>query len=234
MVKDGDFAEVDFTGKTDGRVFETTLADEAKHAGFNDPNRVFKPVLVVAGKKMLVPGLDEEILKSAEGESKTISLTPDKAFGARNAEMVRLISLSKFQEQGITPVPGMTLEIDNMPARIISADGGRVKVDFNHPLAGKAIEYSFKVGKVYADAASKVGAAAKNLFSGTGVTAKLDGTVAKFSVPSSVRKDTAFLEQKYRAIELLLAFAPEIKKVVFEEEYAATEQPPAGSEKPKP
>src|SRR3989338_4917775 len=51
MVKEGDFAEVDFTGKTDGAVFETTLEAEAKKAGFNDANRVFKPVLVVAGKK---------------------------------------------------------------------------------------------------------------------------------------------------------------------------------------
>jgi len=226
MVKEGDFAEVDFTGKTDGAVFETTLEAEAKKAGFNDANRVFKPVLVVAGKKMVVPGLDGEILKSGEGDSKTITISPEQAFGPRNQEMVRLISLSKFQEQGITPAPGMTLEIDNMPARIVSTEGGRVKVDFNHPLAGKTVEYSFKINKVYSDAASKAGAAAKNLFSGTDVTAKVDGSTARFSVPSNVRKDAPFLEQKYRAIELLLAFAPEIKKVVFEEEYAV-EQPDA-------
>ena len=228
-MKEGDFAEVDFTGKTDGTVFETTLAEEAKKSGVYDEkrSRVFKPVLIVAGQKMLVPGLDAEILKSGESDgSKTITLNPEDAFGLRKPEMVRLISLSKFQAQGITPTPGMTLDIDDMPARIISADGGRVKVDFNHPLAGKTVEYSFKINKVYADALSKVQAVASNLFAGTGVAAKLGGATARFFVPSGGRKGSPFLEQKFRSIELILAFVPEVKKVVFEEEYAV-EQPQA-------
>lgn len=223
-MKDGDFAEVDFTGKADGQVFETTVAEDAKKAGFFDEKRVFKPVLVVAGKKMLVPGLDEEVLKSEASVLKTITLSPEKAFGQRNQELVRLISLSKFQEQGITPVPGMSLDIDNMPARIVSADGGRVKVDFNHPLAGKTVEYSFKINKIYSDAVSKVDSVAQNLFAGTGVSAKLDGSTARFFVPASVRKDGAFLQQKLKALELLLGFVVEVKKVVFEEEYAVAEQ----------
>ncbi|MEM4254851.1 MAG: peptidylprolyl isomerase [Candidatus Norongarragalinales archaeon] len=220
-MKEGDFAEVDFTGKTDGRVFETTLAEDAKKAGLYDEKRVFKPVLIVAGKRMLVSGLDDEIVKAGENGSGAITLAPEKAFGQRNPNLVRLISLSKFQEQGITPAPGMTLEIDNMPARVVSAEGGRVKVDLNHPLAGKTIDYSFAVKKVYADASSKVQAVASNLFSQTGVSAKLDGPTARFFVPAGVRKDAAFLEQKFKSIEMLLAFAPEVKKVVFEEEYSA-------------
>lgn len=230
-MKEGDFAEVDFTGKTGGSVFETTVADEAKKAKLFDENRLFKPVLVVAGKKMVVPGLDEELLKlnGSEG-AKSVTLTPDKAFGERNQELVRLIPLSKFKEQGIDPAPGMSLDIDNMPARIVGVEGGRVRVDFNHPLAGQTVEYSFKVNKVYSDAASKVSALVSNFFPDTAVSGKLDGSAARFNVPVGVRKDDFFLQQKFRTIEMLLAFVPEVKKVVFEEEYAV--ENPAANLKP--
>lgn len=226
-LKEGDFAELDFTGKTGGAVFETTSAEEAKKAGAYDESRPFRAVLVVAGKKMVVPGLDDELLKANAGDAvKTVTLTPDKAFGERKPEMVRLIQLAKFKEQGVDPVPGMSLDVDGMPARIVGVEGGRVRVDFNHPLAGQTVEYSFKVNKVYSDSQSKISAVSANFFTGTSVTAKLVGDTARFFVPAGVRKDELFIQQKYRTVELLLAFVPDVKKVVFEEEYAVV-QPPA-------
>ncbi len=236
-MNEGDFAEIDFTGKTGGAVFETTSAEEAKKAGAFDPNRTFRPVLLVAGKKMVVPGLDEEILAADAGSApKTVTLPPEKAFGERKQELVRLIPLSKFKEQGVEPSPGMTLDVDGMPARIMGVEGGRVRVDFNHPLAGQAVEYSFKVNKVYPDAQSKIEAVVSNFFAGTSVSGKLDGAgTARFTVPAAVRKDEFFIQQKYRTVELLLAFVPDVKKVVFEEEYAVV-QPPSqpGREKQAP
>lgn len=218
-MKEGDFAEIDFTGKTEGKIFETTSAQEAKDGGVFDDKNTYGQVLVVAGKKMLVPGLDEEVLKGKEGDAKNISLTADKAFGARNADLVRLIPSSKFKEQGIGPVQGMSIDVDGMPARVLGVEGGRVRLDFNHPLAGQNVDYSFKIGKTYSDAQSKVSAVAKNFFPNSGVTAMLNATVARFSIPIGVRKDGVFIQQKYRAIDVLLSFVPEIKKVVFEEEY---------------
>jgi len=85
-MQNGDFVELDFTGKANGRVFDTTSAEEAKKNGvFNEKNS-YGPVLVVVGKGMLVPGLDEEVLKTGEGDSKTVSVPAEKAFGERKAE----------------------------------------------------------------------------------------------------------------------------------------------------
>ncbi|MFH1056530.1 MAG: peptidylprolyl isomerase [Candidatus Micrarchaeota archaeon] len=220
-MKEGDFVELNFTGKVNGKVFETTIAEEAKKAGFYDEKRVFKPVLIVAGKKMIVPGLDEEVLNASEGNGfKSVSLSPEKAFGLKKPELLRLIPISKFKEQGIEVAPGLPLDIDGMPARVVAVEGGRVRVDFNHPLAGQNVEYSFKVEKVYSDSASKLQSAAKYFFE-SGVSAKLDGSTARFSVPASARKDAVFLDAKFRAIDLLLNFVPDVKSVFFEEEYSA-------------
>ncbi|HLC38127.1 MAG TPA: hypothetical protein VJI71_01610, partial [Candidatus Norongarragalinales archaeon] len=180
----------------------------------------------VVGKGMLVPGLDEEVLKTGEGDSKTVSVPAEKAFGERKADFVRLIPLSKFKGQDVAPSVGMSLEVDGMPARVVGVDGGRVRLDFNHPLAGQALEYSFKIVKVYSNPAGKVTAVVSNLFKGvSGVSGELTGDKAFFVIPSKVRKDAVFLQQKFKAIEFLLGFVPEVKKVVFQEEYAV-EQPP--------
>ncbi len=224
-MQNGDFVELDFTGKANGRVFDTTSAEEAKKNGvFNEKNS-YGPVLVVVGKGMLVPGLDEEVLKTGEGDSKTVSVPAEKAFGERKADFVRLIPLSKFKGQDVAPSVGMSLEVDGMPARVVGVDGGRVRLDFNHPLAGQALEYSFKIVKVYSNPAGKVTAVVSNLFKGvSGVSGELTGDKAFFVIPSKVRKDAVFLQQKFKAIEFLLGFVPEVKKVVFQEEYAV-EQP---------
>ncbi|HIH20491.1 TPA: peptidylprolyl isomerase [Candidatus Micrarchaeota archaeon] len=234
-MNEGDFTEVEFTGKANGSVFETTSADEAKKAGIFEENRPYGPVLAVAGKKMLVPGLDEEIVKAKEGDSKSISLTPEKAFGPRNADLVRLIPSSKFKEQGIGPTPGMSIDVDGMPARVVGVEGGRVRLDFNHPLAGMNVDYSFKIVKTYTGTQDKVSALVKNFFPNAGVTTKLEGQTARFLIPSGVRKDAAFVQQKYRTVELLLSFVTDLKKVVFEEEYAAekpVEKAASAGEKP--
>ena len=224
-MNEGDFVELDFTGKSEGKIFDTTSADEAKKAGIFDEKNAYKPVLVVAGKGMLVPGLDEAVLKAQAGAAQSISLTADKAFGERKGDFVRLVSASKFKDQGVDPAVGMPLEVDGMPARVVGVDGGRVRLDFNHPLAGQSVDYSFKISKIYSDAAGKVASVCSSFFDGTSVSAELKGDSAVFTVNAGVRKDTVFLQQKLRSIEFLLAFAPEVKKVVFNEEYALVEKP---------
>jgi FKBP-type peptidyl-prolyl cis-trans isomerase 2 len=59
--------------------------------------------------------------------------------------MVKFIPLARFKEQNIDPFPGAVINIGELRGRIASMDGGRVKVDFNHPLAGKTLVYDLAV-----------------------------------------------------------------------------------------
>ncbi len=201
----GDFISLEFAGKIEGKVFESSGS---------------KPVLVVAGKGLVVKGLDEALVGSKAAEKRSIKIPKEKAFGDRNQELVRLVSLQKFKEQGITPVPGLVLEIDGARARVQSVSGGRVRVDFNHDLAGLDVEYDFEVKKVFRSPTEKIEAMRENLLGQFDAKATLEGETVRVSVPAKARKDADFIGGKLRFISQALQFVPEAKKVVFEEEYA--------------
>lgn len=146
FMKQNDFVEIDFTGKLpNGTVFDTTMESVAKTAGLN-PKGTYKPVKLCIGKGHVLLGIDEALLEHNKG-SFSITLTPEKAFGKKNVKMVRLIPLSEFKEHNVNPVPGMTVDFDGKPGVIMRRTGGRVMVNFNHPLAGKEVVYDVTINK---------------------------------------------------------------------------------------
>ncbi|MBD3252485.1 hypothetical protein GF386_02025 [Candidatus Pacearchaeota archaeon] len=153
-VKKGDFIEIEFKGKYDDKIFDTTDPKEAKEIGIE--NQDVKPVVVSAGNKMLLKGFDKSLEGKEIGKSYNIHLTPDKAFGSRNPDLIKTLSIRIFKEKNMNPVAGMTVELDNNLAKILSVSGGRVIVDFNNPLAGKEIDYEFKVKRKITDDNEKI------------------------------------------------------------------------------
>jgi len=53
--------------------------------------------------------------------------------------------LQEFRKRQVIPFPGMTVNIDNLIGVVRTVSGGRVIVDFNHPLAGRKLEYEVKI-----------------------------------------------------------------------------------------
>lgn len=102
-------------------------------------------IVIIAGANYIINGLDEEIEKMNIGEKKNVEVLPAKAFGERSAENIKLVPLSEFRKHGQNPYPGMAVEADNMRGRVLSVSSGRVKVDFNHPLAGKVLVFDVEV-----------------------------------------------------------------------------------------
>ncbi len=144
------FIRISYTGKLkdSGKVFDTTSEQVAKKEGVFNKDKKYFPLPIVLGAGQLIPGLDE-ILKSiklAPGkEKKNIELLPEKAFGNRDPTKVRLVSRGQFKKEGITPIPGMVVELDGRPAKIQTVAGGRVRVDFNSELAGRTVIYDLKI-----------------------------------------------------------------------------------------
>jgi FKBP-type peptidyl-prolyl cis-trans isomerase 2 len=92
-----------------------------------------------------VKGLEAELMKMKVGQKKKITVGPEDALGERNSELIKLVPLSEFKKRDIDPFPGMPIVQNNMRGRVLSVSGGRVKVDFNHPLAGKTLEYEVEI-----------------------------------------------------------------------------------------
>lgn len=159
-MEEGSFIYVDLVGriKDSGEIFETTKEDVAKEAGIFDQKFRYKPLLVIIGSKSLVPGLENVIKSMQIGEKKIVELQPSEAFGERKEELIRLFNISLFKEQGIEPFPGASITINGLPARVLSVSGGRVKVDLNHPLAGKSIVYEIEIKEEVKNLEEKISA----------------------------------------------------------------------------
>jgi FKBP-type peptidyl-prolyl cis-trans isomerase 2 len=76
-----------------------------------------------------------------------VEILPEKAFGQRDPEKVKRITIKQLAAKGINPVIGMRIEYGGKNATIRSIGAGRVLLDFNPPLAGKTLIYDVTVEK---------------------------------------------------------------------------------------
>ena len=150
-MKEGDFIRIDFVGKIGGsdEIFDLTKENIAKEKEIHNPNYRYGPVPVILGAHHVVKGLENALMKMKVGEKKKITVKPEDALGERKSELIHLIPLTEFKKRDIDPFPGMPIVQNNMRGRVLSVSGGRVRIDFNHPLAGKTLEYEVEVkGKI--------------------------------------------------------------------------------------
>jgi|GEM_PF-363854 len=144
---------INFTGKEllGGSVFDTNIEEMAKKSGVFDERRAYKPLDIILGEKELLERVENELAGMSEGEKRIVKMLAKDAFGERDAELVRVVPLQNFLEQKINPFPGLVVRISNAVGKIQSVSSGRVRVDFNHPLAGREIEYHVEVVKEFKD-----------------------------------------------------------------------------------
>ena len=156
-VEHGDFVEIDFKGMTkEGRVFDTTKAEIAKENDFFNPEAEYKPKIICIGEGHVLRGIDEQLIGKGIGKNYTIELESEKAFGKKTAKLLKLIPLLVFKKQKIEVVPGLQIVMDGTLATIKNVTGGRVIVDFNHPLAGQDIIYEVEVKKILTETKEKL------------------------------------------------------------------------------
>ena len=149
-VKKGDIVRIEYTGRlaSNGAIFDTTSAEIAKTAGIFDPSSQYGPKLVVFGSNSMIPGLEEAIVASKPGQTQDFRIQPEKAFGKRNPDLMRVLSEKEFRKQQVRLEIGMVVSLDGALAKVKSITSGRVVVDYNHPLAGEIIAYSLKVVEI--------------------------------------------------------------------------------------
>jgi len=161
-IKDKDFVEIEYTGKTDtGEVFDTTDKEVAKNAGIDQGNAHYGPAIICVGQGHVLKGLDEWLVGKKPGGPSHVDLTPEKAFGKKNTKFIQLIPTKRFIEQKVRPEVSMPVNIDGMYGVIKTVTGGRTVVDFNHPLANKSVSYDITIKSVVTDTIKKVEALCK-------------------------------------------------------------------------
>lgn len=161
MLKKKDFIEIKFTAKIkEGEVFDSNIEEDLKKSNL-EMNA--KPFIFSLGEGMFLKGVEDKLIGKEIGKY-DIDLTPENAFGKRDPKLIQLVPMRVFREQNIRPIPGYMFNFDGRVAKILSASGGRVRVDFNNPIAGKNVTYHVEVVRKVEDSEEKAKALIKFLF----------------------------------------------------------------------
>jgi len=152
-VERGDFISLSYTGRLDnGDVFDTTDENVAKENGLLAEGVSYAPITIVVGENMVVKGLDEDLIGKKPGYEGQIKIAPQDAFGQRIPELIEVVPTRRFEKR---PAPGMRVTLDNRTGTVESVIGGRVRVDFNSPYAGRTVTYDYKIGGTIVDTVEK-------------------------------------------------------------------------------
>ncbi|WP_277554395.1 FKBP-type peptidyl-prolyl cis-trans isomerase [Halobaculum limi] len=157
-VKPGRIAIVHLTGSfadgpDAGDVFETTDVDVALEEGIYHDSRDFVPLEFRVGEGHVIPGLDQAVRGMETGETKTVTLAPEEAYGTRDDDAVVTVSREVLEERS-----GTDAAVDELVRSergdvgwIVAVDDDTATVDFNHELAGRRVEFEIRVLEVHAE-----------------------------------------------------------------------------------
>ena len=107
------------------------------------------PLVITVGDGTLRPGLELAIYGLAAGDTQTLNLYPDQAYGERDPALVQPMPRTDF-DHDFSPEPGQIIAFtlpdgEDVAGRVVEVDEGHVEVDFNHPLAGHEITFRVEI-----------------------------------------------------------------------------------------
>jgi len=158
-IQNHDFVELTYNGKLeDGTIFDTTDEKVSKENHLHQEGMTYTLPIICVGEKQLLPGLDAELVDKEVDKNYTISLKPEQAFGKRDIKKMKIVPISTFKEHKVQPQPGLQIDVDGERGVVTRVSGGRIIVNFNHPLAGKDVIYEIKVTRKITDNKEKISA----------------------------------------------------------------------------
>ena len=134
-----------YTGTlADGTVFDASTDEEL--------------LIFTIGEGEVFPDLEEAVLGMQPGETRTVTIPADRAYGPRDEESILEIDLSEF-DGGEAPQVGDQVLIDieddgdmaddedeeDMVATVVDISDSRVTLDTNHPLAGEDLTFTIEL-----------------------------------------------------------------------------------------
>ena len=139
QAQDGSKVKVHYTGKLD----DGTVFDSSKDRD---------PFEFTIGTGSVIPGFEKGVVGMETGETKTITIPPDEAYGQTREELVADVKKSHFPPD-INPEVGQQLQMqqpDGRPLNVVvtKIEGDDVTLDANHPLAGKTLTFVIELVEV--------------------------------------------------------------------------------------
>jgi len=136
QAKQGDSVRIHYTGRLeDGTVF-----DRSEPRG---------PLEFTLGEGRIIPGFEEAVQGMEQGEIKTVTIPPEQAYGEVRDELILTVPAVQLPE-GFAPEVGKQLEMrtgegETVPVRVVEVGENAVRLDANHPLAGKELIFDLEL-----------------------------------------------------------------------------------------
>jgi FKBP-type peptidyl-prolyl cis-trans isomerase SlpA len=116
-----------------------------------DSTRRARPATFTVGDGSLLPGFEQALFGLTAGADEQLHIPAAQAFGDLREENLRFMPASQFGSD-VVPEPGLVVSFagpgGELPGVVKSVQGDLVVVDFNHPLAGKALIFDVSILKV--------------------------------------------------------------------------------------
>ncbi len=137
-VQDGQIVAMDYTLWVDGEVVDTSEGSD--------------PIEFLQGAGNIIPGLESQLYGMTIGDSKDVLVASQDGYGEVDEDAFAEVPRSQFPSD-IPMEPGIELQVRDdtghvMSARIDGVDGDIVRLDFNHPLAGKELRFAVKIAGI--------------------------------------------------------------------------------------
>ena len=233
-----EFLLIDYVAKVKetGEIFDTTIEDTAKKERLYKEGEIYEPKLVVVGQGWLLKTLDEGLLNMELNKPATVEIPPEKAFGNRDPEKVRLVPLRRLTAKSITPQLGMRIEFNGKLATVRTIGAGRVQLDFNPPLAGKTLVYEVTVQKKLETKTEKIKALIHRrltVVDAEKFVLKTRKTIVEISVPEEAFYIEGLQLAKRGISTDIQKFFPEINTIRFVQTFKRRETAAATATTPK-
>ncbi len=132
------------TGKQVSIEYTLTLEDKT----VVDSNVEGKPLIFIQGSHNIIPGLESALDGMKTGDSKQVTVTPENAYGAVDDDAVSEIEKAHIPEDSLkvgAVLQGQSPDGRVIIARVVEIGEETVLLDYNHPLAGKTLNFDVKI-----------------------------------------------------------------------------------------
>ncbi len=138
QAKQGDTVRVYYTGTLENG----TIFDSSEQEGLQ----------FTIGQGQVIPGFEQAVIGMQPGDERTITIPADKAYGPYRPEMVAWVEREHFPA-GLHLELGQLLQVrqgedQTCVVKVTELTESRVKLDANHPLAGKDLTFAIRLVEI--------------------------------------------------------------------------------------
>lgn len=135
----GDTVKVHYTGILgDGSQFDSSVGSE--------------PLEIILGAGGVIPGFEEAVLGMSEGDSKTVTIAAEQAYGPHDADRVQEVERSRIPDDIDLEIGAILQAVgesgETLAVTVVGLSEAGVTLDFNHPMAGEDLTFELQLVEI--------------------------------------------------------------------------------------